>query len=425
MTEQNDFTTSRVPENATTSGLGIMGVIVGLGITLPVFFVGANIAQSIGFQKALFVFIFVAIALSVMTTITSVIGRRVRLSTYMILHFSFGKIGVKLINVLIGFSTIGWYAVTIELFGQAIADAINQLLAVEIPLSILIILGSFLMTLTAIFGFKMIEKFSNIAVPFLIIFVIYILYVTLQGEGTWDTIWLSEGNSSMSVIQAISIVTGTSIMVPVFMPDFTRFARTDKDALMSTLGLAMGFPLVLLAGAAPAIVTGEEDIMRIMIGLGLTLPALFILLFSTWTTNTINLYSTILIFSTIRKKSKFWKIGVTCSIFSTTLAIFGFSTYFIDFLNFFSLVIPSLASIFVLHYFYVAKGNYDPEQIEKLPDYNWQNLTIWIASSGVAIATYNDWFQLTTIPFMDALLAGIVFYVLKLKIFPSKQLSHV
>jgi len=410
MAEQNDFTTTRVSESATTNGWGIMGVVVGLGITLPIFFVGANIALSIGFKQALFVFLFVTIALSLMTIITSIIGRRTRLSTYMILHFSFGKTGVKLVNLLVSISMIGWYAVTIELFGQAIADAISQLLSIEIPLAILIVIGSVLMTLTAIFGFKIIEKFFNIAVPFLILFVIYILYVTLQGATTWDTIWSSKATTSMTMIEAISIVTGTSILVPIFMPDFTRFARKDKDALMSVLGLSFGFPLVLLAGAAPAIVTGEEDIMKIMIGLGLTLPALFILVFSTWTTNTINLYSTILIFSTINKKWKFWMIGVVSSIFATIMALLGFSTYFIDFLNFFSLVIPSLAAIFVLHYFFVGKGNYDPDKIEALPHFIWPSLIVWIVSSSVAIATYYNWFQLTTIPFIDAFLAGLLFY---------------
>jgi len=419
MSAQNDFTTTRVPESATSSGLGIMGVVVGLGITLPVFFVGANIAQSVGFQEALFVFLFASITLGFMTVITSIIGRRCRLSTYMILHFSFGKTGVKLVNLLVVISMIGWYAVTIELFGKAIADAITQLLSVDIPISLLIILGSALMTLTAIFGFKTIERFSNIAVPFLILFVIYILYVTLQGEAMWDTIWWAEGNSSMSRIEAISIVTGTSILVPVFMPDFTRFAKKDKDALMSVLGLVIGFPLVLLAGAAPAIVTGEEDIMKIMIGLGLTLPALFILLFSTWTTNTINLYSTILIFSTINRKWKFWTIGVTSSLFATILATLGFSTYFIDFLNFFTLVIPSLAAIFMLHFFFIGKGNYDPDKVEELPGFIWPALIAWVTSSLVAVATYYNWIQLTTIPFIDAFLAGLILYPLIVKYWPK------
>lgn len=421
MAEQGDYTTTRVPETATVGGLSIIGIIVGLGITLPVFYVGANVAQSIGFQKALFVFLFVAGVLASLSTITSIIGRRTRLSTYMILHFSFGKIGVKIVNLLVAFSTIGWYAVTIELFGEAIFDALIQLISIEIPLFILIVLGSILMTLTAIFGFRIVEKFSNLAVPFLIAFVFYILYVTLQGDDVWTTIWNSEGNGSMTIIQAISIVTGTSIMVPIFMPDFTRFAKKDKDAVMSVLGLGLGFPLILIAGAAPSILTGEEDIMKIMIGLGLTLPALFILVFSTWTTNTINLYSTILIFSTINRKWTFKSIGIVSSILATILAILGFSTYFIDFLNFFSLVIPSLGAIFLIHYFFVGKGNYNPDKIIELPDFNWQSLIAWVASSLVAVATYYDWFQLTTIPFIDAFCTGLLFYALILKKIPPKN----
>ena len=416
MAEQGDFTTTRVPESATVGGLSIMGVIVGIGITLPVFYVGANVTQSIGFQSALFVFGFVSIVLGILCTITAIIGRRARLSTYMILHFPFGKRGVKFINLLVALPALGWYAITIELFGQALSDAFIELLGIDIPLMILISVSSLLMTLTTIFGFSVIEKFSNVTVPFLILFVGYILYVTLQETGSWDRIWAFEGNGSMTILEAISIITGTSILMPVFMPDFSRFAAKDKDALLGALGLAIGQPFVLIAGAAPSILTGEEDIMKIMIGLSLTIPAFFILIFSTWTTNVVNLYSSILVFATLNKKWKFCAIGVVSSIIATLLAIMGFSTYFIDMLTFVSLVVPSLASIFILHYFFVSKGVYDVNQIEELPDYIWPAFLAWGASSLVAIATHNELFQLTTIPFIDAFLAGLVFYGVLLKV---------
>jgi len=408
--QQGDYTTTKVPESATVGGLSIMGIIVGIGITLPVFYVGANVAQSVGFQSALFVFCFVALFLGTLCTITSIIGRQTRLSTYMILHFPFGKKGVKVVNLIVALPALGWYAITIEIFGEAISDALLQLLGITIPTVVLIAISSALMTLTTIFGFKIIEKFSNVAVPFLIVFVGYILYFALQGEGNWDMIWSAKGNGSMTTLEAISIITGTSILMPVFMPDFTRFAKKNKDALLGALGLGVGYPLILIAGAAPSILTGEEDIMKVMIGLSLTIPALFILVFSTWTTNVVNLYSAILVFSTLNKKWKFWAIGVVSSIIATVLAVMGFSTYFIDMLTFISLVVPSLASIFILHYYYVGKGNYDVSEIETLPDFNWYALISWVASSVVAIATHNSLFQLTTIPFIDAFLAGLIFY---------------
>ena len=422
--QQGDYTTTRVPESATVGGLSIMGIIVGIGITLPVFYVGANVAQSIGFQSALIVFLFVAFFLGTLCTVTSIIGRRTRLSTYMILHFPFGRRGVKLVNLIVALPALGWYAITIELFGQAISDALQQLLNVEISLFLLITISSALMTLTTIFGFRVIEKFSNVAVPFLILFVGYILYVTLQGEGNWDIIWTTKGNGSMTTLEAISIITGTSILMPVFMPDFTRFAKKNKDALLGALGLGIGYPLILVAGAAPSILTGEEDIMKIMIGLNLTIPALFILVFSTWTTNVVNLYSAILVFSTLNKNWKFWAIGVVSSIIATLLALMGFSTYFIDMLTFISLVVPSLASIFILHYYFIGKGHYDVSKISSLPDYNWYALGAWIASSLVAIATHNNLFQLTTIPFIDAFLAGLLFYGIMLPYIKGPNLHN-
>ncbi len=42
------------------------------------------------------------------------------------------------------------------------------------------------------------------------------------------------------------------------MPDFSRFAHTDKDSLISVLALVIGFPIILLAGAIPSLVIASE-----------------------------------------------------------------------------------------------------------------------------------------------------------------------
>ncbi|WP_445956261.1 hypothetical protein [Yeosuana sp.] len=46
--------------------------------------------------------------------------------------------------------------------------------------------------------------------------------------------------------------------------------------------------------------SGEVDIIKIMKGLDLVLPAFFLLLVSTWVGNASNLYSTTLTFSTVK-----------------------------------------------------------------------------------------------------------------------------
>lgn len=408
---QDDYTRTRVPENKTVHGLNIASIIVGIGVTLPAFYVGGEVAQAIGLSKSFWIFILVNFVLGILCAITAIIGNRTRLSTYMLLHFSFGRKGTLFINFLIGITLLGWYTVTVEIFGAALSDAFNHLLGIDFPVYLSIIIGSVLMTLTAIYGFKIIEKFSALAVPLMVIFLVYILYITIN-ESSIDGLLSIEGDNSMTSIDAISAIVGLTILTPVLMPDFSRFARTDKDSLISVLALVIGFPIILLAGAIPSLVTGEIDIMKIMIGLGLTIPAFIILVFSTWTTNTSNLYSTQLTLATVFKNQKLVKLGVISSVLGTIIAVIGIATYFIDLLSVLSVLIPPISAIFIADFFFIKKQNYDLNNFDKLPAYDFAALTSWLVSCIIAYLGYFNYITITSISFFDSFIIAFILYLI-------------
>ena len=411
----DDYSRTKVPEDKTVNGIRIASIIIGIGVTLPVFFVGSEVTQALGLEKAIWVFMGVCIVLSLLCSITAIIGNRSRLSTYMLLHFSFGKKGALLINLLVAITLLGWYAVTVEIFGQALTDAFSQLLNISLPVSVGIVLGSVLMTLTSIYGFRMIERFSAIAVPLMLLFVVYVLYVTTT-QNSMGTLFQIDGNGSMTTTQAISAVVGMVILTPVLMPDYSRFARTDKDSLISILGLTIGFPLVLLAGGIPSLITGEIDIMKIMIGLSLTVPALFILIFSTWTTNTANLYSTQLTLSTVFTKTKEAKLGILASIVGTLLALFGVAIHFIDFLNVSSIFIPPVSAIFIADFFFVKKQHYEVERFNELPVFDTSALISWVVACIVAYLGAFNYITFTSISFFDSFIIAFTLYLILKKI---------
>jgi cytosine permease len=216
----------------------------------------------------------------------------------------------------------------------------------------------------------------------------------------------------MTVIEAISAIVGLTILTPVLMPDFSRFARTDKDSLISVLALVIGFPIILLAGAIPSLVTGEIDIMKIMIGLSLTIPAFIILVFSTWTTNTSNLYSTQLTLATVFKKQKLVKLGIISSILGTIIAVIGIATYFIDLLSVLSVLIPPISAIFIANFFFIKKQNYDLKDFDKLPAYDFAALASWLFSCVIAYLGYFNYITLTSISFFDSFIIAFISYLM-------------
>lgn len=408
--EIDDYTRTKVPENKTVPGIKIAAIIVGIGVTLPTFYVGGEVAQAIGLSKSLWVFILVNLVLGILCGITAIIGNRTRLSTYMLLHFSFGKKGTLFVNCLIGITLLGWYAVTVEVFGEALTDSFKHLLGINVPISISIIGGSILMTITAIFGFKIVERFSVLTVPLLIVFLIYVLYSTIESQSL-ESILNINGNASLSITEAISAIVGLTILTPVLMPDFSRFARTDKDSLISVLALVIGFPIILLAGAIPSLMTGEIDIMKIMISLSLTIPAFIILVFSTWTTNTSNLYSTQLTLSTIFRKQKIATLGIIASAIGTLIAVIGIATHFIDLLSILSVLIPPISAIFIADFFFIKKKKYDLNDFDTLPDFGISAIISWILSCVVAYLANYNYINLTSISFFDSFIVAFIAYL--------------
>jgi cytosine permease len=414
MAENNQYENSQVQPKDFTSGWKIAFIITGTGVTLPILFLGSEIALSIGFQSALVSFGISTFILTVLCAITTLIGNRTRLSTYMILKFSFGDEGAKLINFLIGVSLLGWFSVGLELLAQAMRDTAIETMGISLPMWGIIIFSSLFISTTTIYGIKSIEKLANIIVPLLLVFLAYILYRSLLEISSFSEIWnYNPVIPKMTLFAATSALIGSSIVLPVIMADFSRFIRNDKQSLISVLGITIGFPLVLLVSGITTVQTGEVDIMQIMKAIGFIIPAFILLFFSTWITNATNLYSITLTFSTIIPSWGFKKMATITSIIGTVMALFGFTAYIFDFLNLLGVFIPSVSAIYIVDFFLVKKQLYD---MDKIPKWGKSAIISWVISSIVALLTYNEVFLITNAYYIDSfVIGGLVYVFLKRK----------
>jgi len=93
MADSNQYTNSKVQPQDFTSGWKVALIIAGLGVSLPVLYLGAEVALKMGFRNAMIAFGISTLVLTVLCMVTTLIGNRSRLSTYMLLRFPFGKQG--------------------------------------------------------------------------------------------------------------------------------------------------------------------------------------------------------------------------------------------------------------------------------------------------------------------------------------------
>lgn len=386
-------------------------MVFGIGVTLPVFFVGSELAASLGLQDAALAMGMGCGLVALLMIVTSVIGAQTRLSTYMIIQFPFGVTGVRFVNLLLAITYVGYFAATGDIFGKAIKEALMAFYDLDVPRPICAGVGCVAMSLTAMYGFRLIEKFSRWTVPVLAAFMCYVVYLVIRQTDV-QTILAASGTSSISLGMAISTVIGTNILMAVSGPDLTRFARTEWEGVKSVSGLAFGYPLIMLASAIPTLALGETDIMLIMIGLGIAIPAFFILVFSTWTTNTINLYSSVLTLAASTTKIPDQRIAIGASVLGTVAAVMGIMDFFLPFVLFIGILATPIAGVYIADYFIVNQRRYDLSDLTIRPRIGYAAIVAWLAGSAISYAASEAYVTLSTVPAVDGLIAAFVLYLL-------------
>lgn len=407
-----DYADAPVPDGATVHGLQIALVITGIGMTLPMFTLGTQIAGAQGLQMTVAVAFLACALVALLGIFTSVVGARCRLSTYQVLAFSFGTRGVRLVNLMLAVMLLGWFATTAGILGGAVQQAIAAMyghLWPKWPYTLVVLT---LMTLTGIFGFQVMERFVRVTVPLLAVLMGYVLWLSISHGGLAPALAHS-GDHALSIVDALSSVIGAIILTAVLAPDLTRYARNDRNALLSVLGVAVGFPAALILAALPTAIYGAGDLMRVMALLQIPGIAIVVLVISTWTSNTANLYSATLTLATLFKRTSTRTLGLWGAVVALAAALAGIADYFIPLLIVLGIVSAPLAGVYVVDFFVLRGGRpYEAGEMNTLPAFRGSAIAAWGVGSALGLVETYSGHALTKIPAVDSILMTAVVHVL-------------
>ncbi|GJM14309.1 MAG: cytosine permease [Pseudohongiella sp.] len=407
-----------VAEEDCVSGWSVGLVIFGICLTLPSLYTGALTAENLGIVGTIKAVGLASVVLSLMSIPAAIVGAKTRLTSYLIIEFVFGRRGSNYVNGLLALTLLGWFAVTAGFFGETLHIAFTEMLGASAPVWSLTLISSVIILFTTIFGYKAIDRLSVLAVPLLILFLLYVALLSLRVQSFGTLLEIPAKNPDY-FSTAVSAIIGSLIVGVVLMPDLSRYARSTKDCIAaSILGNGIGNSFSMLIAVLPALATGLLDPMAFMIALGLLGSAFVILVFATWTTNSINLYSTTLAAAIIIPKTAEWKLGVACGIIGTGLAMLGITEHFISFLEWLGVLIPPVAGIYLADFFLLKRQDYDLKTLAKVSDYEKAALIAWILATALSAASF--WLELsfTGIPSLDALLITIPIYLLCQRLMP-------
>ena len=369
-----DYSEQAVPQSERRNIVTMFMIMLGFTFFSASMWVGQEMADGLDFNGFVWAVILGGIILAAYTGTLGYVGTKTGFSLDLLARRAFGLKGSYLPSAMISFTQIGWFGVGLAMFAIPIA---NELLGESVVWKfVLIAIAGVLMTSSAYFGIKSLTIVSYIAVPLVGILGTLAMILAIQrGDGTIiDQFAASSG--TLTVIGGAGMVVGSFVSGGTATPNFTRYAKTAKAGVITTVvAFFIGNTLMFMFGAVSSIFVGGNDIFEVMIKLGMFWFAVLVLGLNIWTTNDNALYSSGLGLANIFHTKK--KPMVLVAGLIGTIAADWLYWNFVSWLNVLNCTLPPIGIILILSYF-MNKDQYSEDSVvTKQVD--------WFAVGGVVI----------------------------------------
>ncbi len=396
--KDTDYTFDKVPLTARKGFLAMFFLLLGFTFYSGSMSVGAKLGNGFDLKSFCLAVLIGGLILSVYTGILAYIGAQTGLSFDLLAQRTFGSAGSILPSSLIAVTQAGWFGVGVAMLACAAADVIGCS-----PWPIVLVSG-LCMTATAYFGIKGMEIVSYISVPLILILGSYSIYVSLNaGDGISGVF---EGHvNSLTIAQGIGLVVGSFISGGTTTPNFTRFCKDRKSAVISAvIAFFAGNTLMFVFGAVGGAFTGRDDIFYVMIAQGLTVPAMIVLGANIWTTNNNGLYSSALGLSNLTKAPKRPMVIVAGVV--GTLASLWLYDNFISWLSILNVALPPIGTVIIADYILNRAHYNDDYDMKNNPKINVGSVAGIVAGvlAGILLDSVG-------IPTLNSVLAACLCYV--------------
>jgi len=360
-----DYTNEPVPKSA-RKGFGAMFVIM-LGFTFfsASMWTGVDLAAGLDLTGFILALLIGGAILAVYTGALGYIGCDSGLSFDLLSRRAFGTKGSYLASAMIGITQIGWFGVGAAMFAIPAAEVLAP--ESKILPYVFVLLVGVCMTASAYFGIKGLEIVSWISVPLIAILGTYAMIKATAMGGGLEAIF-AKSTGGLTLFAAIGMVIGSFVSGGTATPNFVRFAKNNKTAVITTVvAFFLGNSLMFCFGGVAGAFTGRDDIFWVMIELGLGIFAFLVLGANIWTTNDNALYTGALGLSNITGKEK-KPMVILAGIIGTVAAMWLYYN-FCNWLTILNATLPAVGVIIVADYF-LDRAKYAPG-VEAPKGVNW------------------------------------------------------
>lgn len=401
-TEREDLVLNPVPENERTGWGPPLFNILGSNVAISELMVGGALIAGMTFKNLVLTSIIGNLILVIILTIQGYIGSKEGLNTYVLAKGAFGEIGgTWIISIILGITSFGWFGIQAGVAGLSV-----QKIFPNINLRLAIVVLGLLMMLFAVMGFKAMAKFNYVAIPPLIILMIWGVIKSVGTNGG-QTIANYVPSGNISIIEGLNMVIGLIIVGAVISPDHLRYTRGFKDILIVGLvGFATVSVFQQVAAGILAMNAPTWDITEVLSNLGFSWIAFLILLLAAWSTNISNAYSGGLALKNVFPNFTRKTLTLIAGTIGTIIAAAGIVFKFQDFLSFLSMTVSSVAGIMWVEYYIIQDRKFI---IRK--GINWTAVISWLLGSIICYIT--TLLNMGIPPLNSIISSGLSYYILE------------
>ncbi len=405
-----DYPLSPVPHHARKPVWSLAPLLMGFALTSTTLFAGGIIGPAFNFSQILWLVLIGNLMLGAYCATLGYIAFKSGLSTVLMARFSFGNVGGRWVDFILGFTQIGWYAVT----NAFVADALSRLIGFPKDWQWLgILFFTYAFCITAYIGYTAMDWLSRLAVPAMLILLGISLIMGTRDAGD---LFALQPSQQMTFGAGLAVIVATFISGGTQATNWSRYADSSKNAIGSTLLAFAGVNgLLVFAGAFSTLVYGTQDIIEAMAKQGILFAGIVLLILNVWTTQDNTIYAFSIAGTNFFRTSKRHAFVIGGATFALALALGGIYSQVIPYLILLGSVIPPVGGIIMVDFWLQHKGQF-PHLDTPLPSFNWAGVIAYVIAS--AIAYYTGQISLGIAPLNGVVLAGLL-YALLVKVIPQ------
>ena len=395
-----DYATSAVPQSARRSVLTMFMIMLGFTFFSASMWAGQELAMGLDFWGFVGALLVGGAILGLYTGLLGYVGAKTGLSMDLLAQRSFGTKGSYLSSAMISFTQIGWFGVGLAMFAIPVA---NELLGGStFAQYALVVVAGICMTASAYFGIKSLTIVSYVAVPMVAVLgTVAMIKAVMMGNGTIID-QFAKSSGSLTIIGGAGLVIGSFVSGGTATPNCTRFAKSGKSGLITTVvAFFLGNSLMFFFGAISHIFVGGNDIFEVMLNLHMFYFAVLVLGLNIWTTNDNALYTGGLGLANIFNQKKKPMVLVS-GIIGTVAAVWLYNN-FCGWLNVLNCTLPPVGIILVLGYFMNKEDYAEGAEIKTVVN--------WFAVAGVVLGAVVANLVPIGIPSINGMAVAAVCYV--------------